>query len=183
MILAISSGHNYGTGARAYNGDDEWEHNEFLRELIVAEAWRHDIEVHSFERDQSLHYPVAMRKLANQIKECGADACLELHFNSSKNSGANGYEFIHYKSSVGGARLAKNLSKSYGMYGMGYTPRRGTGTLARGRFSRGSAYLRMTPCPAIIVETHFGSNKADHDKAIKSRGTQAEAIVCALRNY
>ena len=182
MILAISSGHNKGTGARAYNGDDEWEHNEYLRKLIVQECRRHGVEVHSFERDRSLRYTAAMRKLAGQIKSVGADVCLELHFNSGPKA-AHGFEFIHYKGSKGGARLARVLAKSFGMFGLRFAPRRGTGTLARGRWSRGSGYLRLTPCPAIIVETHFGSNKADHEAAIKTRGAQAQAIVCALRNF
>jgi len=162
-----------------------------LRVLLVEELEFQGHTVKSHFRDIKQGYTGAMRKLANEIKAFRADVCLELHFNSASPK-AHGFEFLYYKGSRMGKKLANLLSVWYSAKDESFHPfksklpfskRRGTGTLARGRFSRGSTYLRITPCPAIIVETHFGSNIKDHNNAIVTQRQQAKAIARALTEY
>ena len=182
MKISISAGHNKNTGAEAYNGDDEWTFNKKLEAAILNAFERsdYDFDVKTHERDGSLGYTSAMSKLAGEIKSNYSDICLELHFNSASPS-ANGYEFLYYYSSSNGKALASYLSDHFD--GLGFAKRRGTGTLSIDSGDRGSAYLRLTPCPAIIVETHFGSNADDHDLAIVTMDEQAERIVNGVVEY
>ena len=181
--IAISSGHNRNTGARAVDGTDEWTHNEKLRTLLSAELIRKGFNVLNLERDSELGYSTAMCKLARQMKVAGADLCLELHFNSATPA-AHGYEFLYYASSKGGKSLAKYLSSEYSKAtDNAFTARRGTGILPRGRFSRGSTYLRVTPCPAIIVETGFASNAQEWRKLKNTLGEQAEGIANGVERF
>lgn len=183
MRIAISSGHNKGTGARACDGTDEWSHNERLRPLIVKELEALGHTVQSFERDSSKRYGSAMRKLAKQIKQFEADVCVELHFNVASPS-AHGYEFLYYKPSKGGVHLARCLSKEYQTATGGkFTPRRGNGILPRGRWDRGSTYLRVTPCPAIIAEMGFASNPSEWRQMKASLAQQAKGIAYGLHRY
>lgn len=181
--IAISSGHNHNTGARAVDGTDEWTHNEKLRTIITRKLKERGLNVLHLERNRSMGYSMAMKSLAHEMRVGGADLCLELHFNSASPA-AHGFEFLHYETSKGGARLAQNLSDEYYAATEGaFTPRRGTGTLPRGKSERGSTYLRVTPCPAIIVETGFASNPREWAKLRSTLEEQAEGIVNGIERF
>jgi len=166
--LAISAGHTRGTGAAAINGEQEYEWNsEVIRHYVrIMKANGHKVTV--FQRDGSLLYGRAMSKLAKEIKAEGCAMALELHFNSSSNPKANGYEFLHWWGSKKGRNLAQNLGLSFGrtfkaMHKRGNDD--GARTLwfhqyneGKGYSHRGAAYVYKTHCPAVICEPFFGSN-------------------------
>lgn len=177
MRIAISSGHNANTGAQAHDGTDEWTHNEVLRKLLVTELERRGHTVKSLLRDRKAGYGWAMKKLGAEMKAFRADACLELHFNSAGPT-AHGFEMLHYKGSRWGETLASCLATSFGEIFSGQIrARHDTGLLARTRYNRGSAYLRYTPCPAVIYEPGFASNP--NEWALLKESLHAQAIALA----
>ena len=183
MRVSISSGHTANTGAQAHDGTDEWSHNERLRRLVVKELEQRGHVVKTHYRAINKSYYSAMKKLAAEIKIFRADVCLELHFNSASPK-AHGYEFLYYRGSKKGKLLALCLSSTFGdMFAGSIQPRRGTGILPRGRVNRGSAYLRLTPCPAVIYEPGFASNPKEWGILKATLYGQAIAIADGLESY
>jgi N-acetylmuramoyl-L-alanine amidase len=191
--IAISAGHNQGTGAVAMNGEGEWIWNTVVIryfEKLMKEAGHKVIVYH---RDESLSYGKAMRKLAQQIKGNECDLALELHFNHASTARAKGYEFLHWWGSKRSEFLAQCLGFSFGGKFSTMT-RRGQNKGARSVWyhrwneakaysGRGGAYLFKTHCPAVICEPFFGSNYADCERVQSSPKKYAESLVEGVVNY
>jgi len=190
--IAISAGHNYATGARAHDGTDEHTFNmlivKHLKELLYCQGHT----VHVLHRKKWLGYTSAMRDLGKQMRQLGSDLALELHFNSSAPK-ANGFEYLYWWGSRKGKRLAKFLGQAQSAF----TPEikaRGGGKGERSLWfnkwnegkaysKRGGAYVYLTPCPAVICEPGFASNKADWQILKRSPQDIARSYAKGIKLY
>jgi hypothetical protein len=117
-------------------------------------------------------YTEAMRWLGGELRALGSiRLAVELHFNAASAT-ANGHEWLHWPGSANGRRLATQMHLAMGEAFPGIRAR-GVKTPIAGR---GDGFLRWTPCPAVIAEPFFGSNRADW----RHVGWQQERLAGAL---
>jgi len=169
-IIAISAGHNHRTGASAIDGTDEHAWNTELVAMVVKLLDCQGHTVHVLHRKKHLGYTAAMKDLGAQMKSVGADLSLELHFNAASPN-ATGYEYLHWLGSRKGAKLAKCLGQAQKIFTPEINARggnKGARSLwfhhwnkAKAYSRRGAQYVYYTPCPAVICEPGFASNKDD----------------------
>jgi N-acetylmuramoyl-L-alanine amidase len=125
-------------------------------------------------------YGAAQRWLAGELKSLGATLAIELHFNSSDSPASNGHEFLHWHASVKGKALAAAIDAQFDSLLPGIRHRSLVAITAQ---DRGAQFLRGTHCPAVIVESFFGSNAQDLSDGMAQRATIARAIACGIRDY
>lgn len=147
-------------GAVTLWGESEWDYNSKVAKALKAELDSRGIESFITDNYKYSSYSSAIRHCAKLLRDAGATHAIELHFNSASAS-ANGAEWLHWHSSSGGRRLAQAMREAFTakfpmMTDRGLKPKR--------RGQRGSAFLRLTHCPAILTEPFFGSSI--HDCAI-----------------
>jgi len=142
----------------------------FGRELVRS-LQTVDIGAHLVERPN----PDPDQELADRINATGADAAIELHFNSYKNVDVEGTEMLHYTGSEGGEQLAVALlDKTTGAIG----------TVSRGlRPKQGWPFLTLTEMPAVICEPAYGSNTGDAWKLMRKQMELLGAYRSALEAY
>lgn len=176
MKLAIVIGHSRRSqGAVAVSGVQEWRWNATLAGQIQALAIQAGIDAATFER-RAGPYNSTVPALARAINAWGADLVISLHFDSSTNPAAHGTSVLHWpgsKRSAGwAAALAASISRALGT--------RNRGAIAQGQSWSGAQLwiLSDTRCPAVIIESHFGSNAADHTLA--NAGLQSGALAAAI---
>ena len=159
--VAICVGHSRqgDKGAVSVGGVSEWEFNRDVAEYLFTELGKRGIDAKIFQRYAGRDYPTSMRWLAAQIKDYGADCALELHFNSAAPK-ASGFEVLCFDplSDILSTRLAKCvLDKTAKTWPEGRN--RNVKWAERGRL-----FIESLPCPAIIVEPFFGSNRNDWER-------------------
>lgn len=182
-LIAICIGHSRSgdRGAESVDGTTEWDFNRTLGKIVVARLMAAGRSAILIDRYEGRGYTSAMRWLGGYLKKLGATTALELHFNSSDNPKASGFEYLHHEDSGRGHDLAIALTdfqrarfpRAFSR-GVKYISKRG----------RGWAFLNLTPCPAVICEPFFGSNpeewaayKADPAKLAEC---YAEALISHL---
>jgi N-acetylmuramoyl-L-alanine amidase len=122
-----------------------------------------------------------MQWLAAHLAERGADAAIELHFNSAGES-ARGHEWLYWKTSKSGKRLADSLDYEMRLqFPPVIHPARGI--KPRNSLDRGAEFLRRPHCPAIIAEPFFGSNAEDWKLATLHKDKVAIAIANGLAEW
>ena len=169
MKLAIQAGHTKGTGAVGFGGYQEHYFNTRVVEQMVLLAPKMGVDLLVTHRDPSLGYGAAVRKTAKAIKKFKADLCLELHFNAAGSS-AKGCEILYFW----GSRRSKNAARcmadslSFMMADLSVPMRGDSGVRSlwyrsrnkdKAYSGRGGYYAWATPCPCLILEPFFGSNK------------------------
>lgn len=102
-------------------------------------------------------YGTAMEMLANRIKRAGCSHAIELHFNSATPT-AHGHEWLYWRTSTKGKAMAQAFDEAFSEDYPHHKPR---GIKAKTSGDRGSTFLKVTHCPAIILEPFFGSNEED----------------------
>ena len=118
---------------------------------------------HKITRTHDEYLSLAARyKMANKW---GADYFISVHHNSFNTPGANGYEVLYYWKSDKGSELADSLcqyvSRNFPhMRNRGLKPRKGT------------AVLRGTRMPAILIEAGFISSEKDRRIALLDETTR-----------
>ncbi len=124
-------------------------------------------------RDEDEYIELAQRaKIANQT---GADLFLSLHCNSSAPT-AQGTEIWTYPNAVESQKFAEFL--------LGHLVA-ATGRKSRGVKHEDFAVLRLTKCPAALVELGFISN-AEEEQVMMGEAYQedaSEAIIGAIKEY
>lgn len=153
-------------------GQDPIGQNEYFWNSDLAERMKQhatgfaDLSVEVFFRDLG-GIPGAYRRAG----EWGADACIELHFNSFEGN-ARGTEtiFVTERSQP----LAEALQAA--MVGVLALRDRGTNPPREGR---GRQSLTQLQVPSVIVEPFFGSNPNDCQRAHERKGALATALVNA----
>ena len=124
-------------------------------------------------------YTAAMRDAARQIKAIGAVLAVELHFNASAPT-ANGHEWLHWHYSTTGKRLAQTFHDQFAKDFPGIKSR---GLKALDNGSRGAEFVKLTHCPAALLEPFFGTNGRDcsHITPSSLASSYAGAILTHLR--
>lgn len=135
----------------------EWHYNAEVARLLDIALERRGIDAIIVDDYERTAYGSAIRRCAQILRGEGVTHALELHFNSAGPS-ATGAEWLHWHSSSGGKRLAEAVRAGYRSVWPDMADR---GTKGRNRGQRGSTFLRLTHCPAIICEPFFGSNEDD----------------------
>ncbi|MCG7520840.1 N-acetylmuramoyl-L-alanine amidase [Ruegeria sp. Ofav3-42] len=155
MKLAIVVGHNArAQGAvRPDTGETEFVWNSALALLIQSLAKHYpDINVQVFFREPGPSYGREIRDVYRKTDEWGADAVIELHFNSHHNPNATGTETLS-----SGSRLSLLLAEALQeemLDALGLRDR-GEKIVRKGR---GSASLISGRAPAALIEPFFGSS-------------------------
>lgn len=124
-------------------------------------------------------YSAAMSWLGRQCRKLKADIAIELHFNSA-GPYAEGHEWLYWHRSPKSQRLAECFRDAFRN---NYPDSRSRGIKPCDAESRGSLFLRLTPCPALILEPYFGSNKAETECYSTTLPLMAKAYADAVTAY
>jgi len=183
LVLAV--GHSRENDLGAVGADKEtyeWHYNSKLAYKIATALPSHikTTVINHYEGDT---YSESMRWLKGKVDPLNAHLVCELHFNSSVNPKANGYEMLHWHSSTKGREAADNLIDAMSKGYRDRTNRRAKGVTKGGR---GAGFLKGPNAPCVILEPFFGSNKPEWEFFISEQGmdklakTLAQGIAITL---
>ena len=175
----LVNGHPEG-GAVSVGNVSEWTYNRDLSNLIAASLDDLGIDSVIITEYAGHGYGAAQRWLAGALRTIGATAAIELHFNSSDDPAANGHEWLHWHSSAGGKRLAEALNRSMTA---DIPDLRARGLKPKSPGDRGAEFLRGTHCPAVIVETGFGSSPHDWNILVQQKPAIAHSIAVGIADF
>lgn len=184
MKIAICVGHSRPNdgGAVSVAGVSEWAYNNGLADRIRDKLAHNnaDLAVEIFRAYQGDSYPAAMAWLRDKLKCSGAQAAIELHFNSSDDIKARGHEWLYCNGSIRGFALAKKMHDMLNGILPGI-PSRGVKPLNNS--ARGGLFVTKTHCPAVICEPFFGSNALDWRIAFDNMDFIAASIAGGITAY
>ena len=175
----LVNGHPEG-GAVSVGNVSEWAYNFDLANLIAASLDDFGIDCVILAEYAGQGYGAAQRWLAGALRTIGATAAIELHFNSAEDPAANGHEWLHWHSSAGGKRLAESLDRNMTADIPGLRAR---GMKPKVPGDRGAEFLRGTHCPAVIVETGFGSSPHDWKILVQQKPAIAHSIAVGITDF
>ena len=184
--IAICVGHSRLVNGRAEGGAvsignvSEWAYNFDLANLIAASLDDLGIDCVILAEYAGQGYGAAQRWLAGALRVIGATAAIELHFNSAEDPAANGHEWLHWHSSAGGKRLAEALDRNITA---DIPDLRARGLKPKAPGDRGAEFLRGTHCPAVIVETGFGSSPHDWKILTQQKPAIAHSIAGGIADF
>tara|TARA_Y100000004_G_scaffold75981_1_gene85468 strand:- start:180 stop:881 length:702 start_codon:yes stop_codon:yes gene_type:complete len=155
--VAICVGHSRpgDNGAVSVTGESEWNYNEVVAETLGGILQRAGVKVSIFDMYQGENYGEATTWLADRLNESRPDCAIELHFNASDNPAAEGFEYIHWGSSLRGQRMAKCFLSAHEELSFLQNNR---GAKEADFETRGAAFLRKPSCPCLICEPFFGTS-------------------------
>lgn len=155
-MIAICVGHSRSgdRGAKSIGGVYEWDFLQPLAYDLKQELARRGIDSRVIDVYDGSGYAAAMTWLGRHLVDIKPKAAVELHFNSAGPT-AHGYEHLFWKRSTSGERFATSLNVAHGDR---FPTARNRGIKGLGLRDRGGLFLRVTPCPACIIEPFFGSN-------------------------
>lgn len=201
MRLAIVRGHRRSAqGARAINGDTEWQWAGWLGSRVMADALAAGHEARVFERPDGDSYGANLATLCAAIDSYAPDLVIELHFDAAPSGQPwSGSSAIHWPTSRAGRTWAVQLSaavaRAIGIRDRGARANAGQDGASRSwsRSRRDASgqlrpagpvlyILRDVRAPSVILETHYGSHGPDHAAALVAleSGALSRAIVDAL---
>lgn len=161
-LVAICVGHSRvgDSGAESISGSPEWNYNKRIAELLRMELTRRNINSVVFSSYQGRGYGSAMAWIATQLNLFNVDFAVELHFNASDNSQANGFEFLYWNTSKRGKKICELFQQ---VFKKKYPNNTDRGIKALTLKSRGALFTRLTSMPAVILEPFFGTNATEWD--------------------
>lgn len=187
MLAAICVGHSRLVNGHPEGGavaidetTSELSYNTALAAMICLELDTLGMASTGIYRYPGNGYGAAQRWLAGELKALGATLAIELHFNSSDSPASNGHEMLYWHASVKGKALAAAIDAQFDSLLPAFRHRPLVAITAQ---DRGAQFLRGTHCPAVIVESFFGSNAGDWREGMARRATIARAIACGIRDY
>lgn len=157
MKTAIIVGHTQSKqGAYSpYLKQTEWKFNTMVADLLK------DVTTTFFYDTYDLGYTAMVKKLAQQVNNQNFDLILELHFNASKSSQAQGCEALYYHKNTTAKKLGNYycqlMEEAFGLRNRG----------AKGLYKkeqRGFAALFYPKPTTLILEPFFGTSPEDCDK-------------------
>lgn len=158
LNVAICVGHSRkgDTGAVSAGGVNEWTYNKKVAEYLKSDLQEFGISSFIVDDYGGTYgsYTSAMNWLIKHLKNEKASIAIELHFNASSNSKANGMEMLYWNTSRIGLSLAEYLLRGCQKY---FPLIRNRGAKSRKSGDRGATFLRGTHCPAVITEPFFGT--------------------------
>lgn len=183
MRIAIAPGHSpRRRGAVAAYGVREYDWQSILAGQVATELAMLGHEVLFAHRPDLTTLEQSMGALIAKVNDWRPDLAVELHFDACPIDGEaqrekwSGPTGLYWPGSVGGEAAARRLATAVG---------RVTGRAARVRsqsVSHGGHplhWLRDTACPAVILETHFGTHVEDHRRATQARDDGSLALAIA----
>ena len=176
LVLAVGHSRENDLGALGADGEAyEWHYNSKLAYKIATALPMHikTTVINHYEGDT---YSESMRWLKGKVDPLHADLVCELHFNSSINPKANGYEMLHWHSSKKGREAADNLIDAMSK---GYPDRTNRGAKGVAKGGRGAGFLKGPKAPCVILEPFFGSNNPEWEFFISEEGTDTLAKTLA----
>lgn len=181
-MIAICVGHSRmgDMGALSVTGVSEWHFNADLAKRVKRRLQELGHDAMVISKIPRPTYGGAMEWLREQLAIAGAVCAVELHFNSSDDPSAHGHEWLHWHASGRGRSLAKALQnrmldKVPGTKSRGLVPVEPAG--------RGAGFLRLTPCPAVVAEPYFGSNRKEWTFFDSEREILAEVIALGISDW
>jgi len=185
MKLAIVVGHNEVSQGATRNdtGVTEYVYNSELASMmkIIADRQYRNMEVKVFHRQSGGGYSSEINRVYADVDMWGADASIELHFNSFGDSSVSGTETLS-----SGSRGSLILAEEVQMEMVETLGLKDRGIKIRNRRTKGRGYLSLISgsAPAILVEPFFGTSErglsATDDHAEKQ--ALAEAILEGARS-
>lgn len=158
--LAVVIGHNaLSTGAMAVApiSRSEFAFNGVVAKHMKRHADHYNLVVEIFRREAVGSYSKEIRAVYDEVAAWGAQATIELHFNSYETT-STGTTVLHARSDAAGHAHAKAVQKSVvallGLHDRGLSP------LDPGDRGAGSVYA-LADTASILVEPFFGSNPDD----------------------
>jgi N-acetylmuramoyl-L-alanine amidase len=151
-------------------GVTEFAWNSDLANIMAEHADFFDIDMRIFKRTDGGGYRNEIARVYAEVDNWGADASIELHFNSADDPTATGSEVLSSGTALS-LRLAAEVQNE--IVATLNTRDRGVKTLREQ--DRGGGSLFSGKAPAILVEPFFGSNKAD----LSATDEQSEKVALA----
>lgn len=164
--LALVVGHNTERqGAHsAHLAISEWPYwSKWAQDFAVAnDPAISGFEVKVFYRPSEVGYGAQIKQVYSEVDAWGADASIELHFNSAKSKTAHGCEMLSSGSKLSMA-LAAEVQKNTVFYCYEGDERDGVNRGVRTPMEKDRGYMSLHTgrAPAIIAEPFFGSNAQD----------------------
>tara|TARA_B100001093_G_scaffold449208_1_gene455272 strand:- start:91 stop:780 length:690 start_codon:yes stop_codon:yes gene_type:complete len=182
--VAICVGHSRDndTGATAPGEVTEYAWNKPIAHTVAANLTALGAEVLVVDKyggREVFNYGSAMRWLAPVVSEFEAELVVELHFNSSSERKARGFETL-ITGSRRGTILGNCLQDAMAELFTG-EPNRGVKVLERD--ARGGAFLYLNKPPAAILEPLFASNVGSWDTYKNRRDDIAHAYTMGIVSY
>lgn len=175
--IALVIGHNARSqgAVRVTDGRSEYDWMTGLASQIVAQE---PALFRVFRRPPGLGYSTEIRQAYAAVDAWGADASIELHFNSAAARSATGTETLT-SGTTGSLRLAQLIQPAM----VGALGLRDRGLVTRKRGDRGGESLWQGRAPAVLIEPYFGSNPDDCSAADRHFAALASAIHLACTVY
>lgn len=175
--IALMIGHNARSqgAVRVTDGRSEYDWMTDLANQIFAQE---PALFRVFRRPVVPSYTTEIRQAYAEVNDWGADASIELHFNSAAVRSATGTETLT-SGTTGSLRLAKLIQPAM-VSTLGLRDR---GLVTRKRGERGGESLWQGRAPAVLLEPYFGSNPSDCAAADRHFAALASAIHIACAAY
>lgn len=180
-VIGICIGHSRSGDKGAVNTDGVSEHafNSEVGHLTAELLRKEGHTVHVIAEYSGGSYSSAIHWASDRLTKLGATVAVELHFNSA-GPHAEGHEWLHWHRSAKGQMLASCFNQTFKEF---FPKARVRGIKPADKESRGSLFLRITRCPAIILEPFFGSNKKETELYTRNKPALASAYAKALTDY
>lgn len=181
--IALVVGHNaLSQGARwVTSGLTEFAWNGRLAEVIEGQAAPGEVRV--FRRAANpAGYRAELGAVYAEVDEWGADVAAELHFNSAADARATGTE-TWYATGAGREVALRVQARMVAALGLRDRGVRRAGAAAGPGIDGTRGYQSMVSgrAPAVLVESHFGSNPSDIAAVGRAGVALAAAILGGLR--
>ena len=184
LNVAICVGHSRkgDTGAVSCGGTNEWTYNKKVAEHLKSDLQEYGISSFVVDNYGGTYgsYTSAMNWLIKYLKDQKASIAIELHFNASSNSKAEGMEMLYWNTSRIGLSLAEYLLRGCQKY---FPLTASRGAKKRDTGSRGATFLRGTHCPAVITEPFFGTNEHDWITFADHEHVLSQALARGIKEW
>lgn len=179
--VALCIGHSRSGDDGAVNTRKVSEHtfNSELGKMVQDLLEEKGFKATLIDKYEGSGYSSAISWVGKKCREIKADIALEFHFNSA-GPYAEGHEWLYWHRSQNSMRLAECFKKAFAK---AYPDSRSRGIKPCDAESRGSLFLRLTPCPSLILEPYFGSNKSETENYSTSLPLMASAYADAVAAY
>ena len=179
--VAVCVGHSRkgDKGAVNTSGVTEHQFNRKVGQIVCAVLNERGYNAILLDAYTGNGYASSMSWVGQQCKQHKAVCAVELHFNSA-GPFANGHEWLYWQRSAKSKILAECFAAEFSK---SFPSARARGAKPLGLDDRGSLFLRLTPCPAVILEPFFGSNVDETVFYTKNQTALAHCYVDALEAY
>jgi N-acetylmuramoyl-L-alanine amidase len=180
-VIGICIGHSRSGDNGAVNTDGVSEHtfNGDIGRLTADLLRKEGHTVHLVDEYSGGSYSSAICWVSDYMARLGVTVAVELHFNSA-GPFAEGHEWLHWFRSTKSQKLASCFNQAFKE---AFPNAKVRGVKSADKEDRGSLFLRITRCPAVILEPFFGSNKKETAFYTKNKSAVAASYAKALTDY